>query len=96
MFVNASKNKENCEEKRLKKAPSLEEEDVFKGREFGKELTNKADSTTDGGDDEKNTISTEEATYEINVPQFSNKSHKSSENYIDSSFLKSKSLKVCI
>ena len=94
MFANASKNKENFEEKRLKKAPSLEEEDVFKGREFGKELTNNGDSAVDGWNDEKASISTEDGTFETNVPQFSYKNHKLNEIYADSSLVKSKSLKV--
>ena len=94
MFVNASKNKENYEEKRLKKASSLEEEDVFKGREFGKELTNKADSTTDEENNEKGSIFTNESAYESNIPQFSGKTHKMSENGTEIPLIKTKSLKV--
>ena len=85
MFVKVSKNKENFEDKKLKKAPSIEDHDVFKGREFGKELTNKTDSTSEWVGDDKISYSTEEMIYESNVPHWSSKTHRLSDYNKDSS-----------
>lgn len=94
MFVNASKNKENYEERRLKKAASIEEDNVFKGREFGKELTNKADSTTDEESNDKASIHTDESAYESQIPHFSCKSYKLGENGTEIPLVKTKPQKV--
>lgn len=88
MFVKASKNKENFEEKRLRKAPVYEDNDVFKEREFGKELTNKNDSTHELVSDDKIWYSTEEMIYEPNVPHLSSKTHRLSDYNKDSSRVK--------
>ena len=88
MFVKVSKNKENFEDKRLKKAPSYEVDDVFKGREFGKELTNNTESTSDSVVDDKTNYSTEEMIYESSVPHMTSKTHKLSDHNNDSSRVK--------
>lgn len=81
MLVNTSLNKENCEEKLYKKGSSCETDDVFKGREFGTELTNNTDASSDTATDEKSPTLNQEVTYESNVPHTTPKIHKMSDHY---------------
>ena len=91
MFTSDSKIRRILRNKIIKKGPSLEEEVVFKGREFGKEITNNSKSAADGWNDEKARISIKDGTFETNVHQFSYKNHKLNEIYADSSLYSSKS-----
>jgi hypothetical protein len=47
MIVNTSLNKENIVEAKIKKGSSVDEAAVVKGREFGTELTNNTDASSD-------------------------------------------------
>lgn len=73
MLTSNKVNKENG----LKKGGSYKEEDVFKGREFGTELTN-TDASSDCTD-EKSPVA--EVVLESNVPKASYKTNTMSDHY---------------
>ena len=81
MLASHRVNKENQKATGLKKGSSYNEEDVFKGREFGTELTNNTDTSSDCAADEKSPCITQEVAYESNLPKTSPKTHKLSDHY---------------
>lgn len=85
MLVNNRVNKENFEDKSLKKGSSYEEDDIFKGREFGTELTNNTDASSDTATDEKSPCLSGEVIYESNIPHATYKTHRMSDHYTGTS-----------
>lgn len=69
-------NKENCAHVAIRKAASLEETGAFKGREFGTELTNNTDATSECETDERSPGLSKEVSYESNVPKTSPKTQR--------------------
>ena len=81
MLVNTRLNKENITETKFKKGSSVDEAAVAKGREFGTELTNNTDASSDCATDEKSPSQNEEVILESNVPKITSKTSKMSDHY---------------
>lgn len=81
MLVNTRLNKENITEPKIKKGSSVDEVATVKGREFGTELTNNTDASSDCATDEKSPLHSEEVILESNVPKVTNKTSKMSDHY---------------
>lgn len=88
MLVNTRINKENCEDITYKKGVTCESADVFRGREFGTELTNNTDASSDAATDEKSPTVNQDVTYESKVPHEFVKTHKMSDHYSGTSISK--------
>lgn len=88
MLVNTRINKENCEDKTYRKEYHCESADVFKGREFGTELTNNTDASSDATIDEKSPTLNQDVTYESNIPHEFVKTKKLSDHYSGASISK--------
>jgi hypothetical protein len=81
MLVNTRVNKENIKEKLVKKGSTPDETANLKTREFGTELTNNTDASSDCGTDEKTPFSAEVILYESNVPKATILTKKMSDHY---------------
>ena len=81
MLANIRVNKENYEEKVLKTDPNYDEAKYFRGREFGTEITNNTEASSDNAVDEKISPSVEQDEYEQNVPRMTNKTKKMSDHF---------------
>lgn len=76
MLMKNRVNKENCSLVSIRKAASVEESSVFKGREFGTELTNNTDAISECETDERSPGLSKEVSYESNIPKTSPKTQR--------------------
>ena len=81
MLVKDRVNKENYAEKPLKKGYSCDEGNALKCREFGTDMTNNTDASSDCATDEKSPCLVEEVHYESNIPRATYKTNKMSDHY---------------
>jgi hypothetical protein len=88
MLMKSKTNKENSNQITFKKGPSLDGKEVLKGREFGTELTNATEYSSECETDERSPDLCKESSYESNIPKKSPKTHKLSDHYEGTSISK--------
>ena len=81
-------NKENCDQVTIKKGATLDGDLSQKGREFGTEITNNTEASSECEVDEKSPCYVKDSAYESNVPKKSPKTHKLSDLYTGPSISK--------